>query len=161
MNGFNTPNEPSLFLTFDCFFVQCPTTFFSYILPVHPRIIHATRELPKPTRSLDQPSIGTFWARRVVSSAKRAKFRCDLCGKSAEHKAHEVDHILPRSQGGSDDETKGNYCIAINQWIFRWRVGRKQHGNGTSNIVQLREASHSGNSHRRVLFVASHCLLHR
>jgi ATP adenylyltransferase len=35
---------------------------------------------------------------------KRAKFRCELCGISAEEKALEVDHILPRSQGGSDDE---------------------------------------------------------
>lgn len=35
---------------------------------------------------------------------KRAKFRCELCGVSAEEKALEVDHILPRNQGGSDDE---------------------------------------------------------
>jgi hypothetical protein len=35
---------------------------------------------------------------------KSAKFRCVLCGTSAEEKALEVDHILPRSQGGSDDE---------------------------------------------------------
>lgn len=34
---------------------------------------------------------------------KRAKFRCELCGISAEHKALEVDHILPRNHGGSDD----------------------------------------------------------
>jgi len=35
---------------------------------------------------------------------KRAKFRCELCGISAEQKALEVDHILPRNLGGSDDE---------------------------------------------------------
>jgi ATP adenylyltransferase len=35
---------------------------------------------------------------------KRAKFRCELCGTSAEEKALEVDHILPRSKGGSDNE---------------------------------------------------------
>jgi len=34
---------------------------------------------------------------------KRAKFRCELCGISAEFKALEVDHILPRNRGGSDD----------------------------------------------------------
>jgi ATP adenylyltransferase len=34
---------------------------------------------------------------------KRAKFRCELCGISAEKKALEVDHILPRNNGGSDD----------------------------------------------------------
>ncbi|WP_038250428.1 HIT domain-containing protein [Ghiorsea bivora] len=34
---------------------------------------------------------------------KRAKFRCELCGISADKKALEVDHILPRNHGGSDD----------------------------------------------------------
>jgi len=34
---------------------------------------------------------------------KRAKFRCELCGISAEMKALEVDHIVPRNKGGSDD----------------------------------------------------------
>jgi ATP adenylyltransferase len=36
---------------------------------------------------------------------KRAKFRCELCGISAEDKALEVDHIVPRNNGGSDDIT--------------------------------------------------------
>ena len=36
---------------------------------------------------------------------KRAKFRCELCGTSAAAKALEVDHILPRNNGGSDDES--------------------------------------------------------
>ena len=35
---------------------------------------------------------------------KRAKFRCELCGVSAEEKALEVDHIVPRNHGGSDDQ---------------------------------------------------------
>jgi ATP adenylyltransferase len=34
---------------------------------------------------------------------KRAKFRCELCGVSAEEKALEVDHIEPRNWGGEDD----------------------------------------------------------
>ena len=34
---------------------------------------------------------------------KQAKFRCELCGISAEDKALEVDHIIPRNKGGSDD----------------------------------------------------------
>ncbi|SEN30089.1 HIT domain-containing protein [Nitrosomonas marina] len=34
---------------------------------------------------------------------KRARFRCELCGISAEKKALEVDHILPKNHGGSDD----------------------------------------------------------
>lgn len=34
---------------------------------------------------------------------KRASFRCELCGISAEDKAIEVDHIEPSNHGGSDD----------------------------------------------------------
>ena len=30
---------------------------------------------------------------------KRAKYRCELCGTSADEKALEVDHILPRNHG--------------------------------------------------------------
>ena len=33
----------------------------------------------------------------------RAKFRCELCGVSAEDKGLEVDHIFPKSRGGKDD----------------------------------------------------------
>ncbi len=56
------------------------------------------------------------WAHRRVSSGyipgtlkydvlKRAAFRCELCGHSAEERALEVDHILPRNKGGSDDKS--------------------------------------------------------
>jgi diadenosine tetraphosphate (Ap4A) HIT family hydrolase len=34
---------------------------------------------------------------------RRAGFRCDLCGISADERAIEVDHILPRRHGGTDD----------------------------------------------------------
>lgn len=55
-----------------------------------------------------------IWAHRRTSSGyisgtvkyrvlKRAKFRCELCGISAEEKALEIDHIIPRNQGGTDD----------------------------------------------------------
>jgi diadenosine tetraphosphate (Ap4A) HIT family hydrolase len=54
------------------------------------------------------------WSHRTKSSGyisgsirfeilKRARSRCELCGISAERKALEVDHILPRNKGGSDD----------------------------------------------------------
>lgn len=33
----------------------------------------------------------------------RAKFRCELCGTSADEKNLEVDHIFPKSLGGKDD----------------------------------------------------------
>lgn len=34
---------------------------------------------------------------------KRAAFRCELCGVSAAEKALEVDHIVPRNLGGTND----------------------------------------------------------
>lgn len=34
---------------------------------------------------------------------KRAKFHCELCGISAQDKALEVDHILPKNCGGDDE----------------------------------------------------------
>jgi len=34
---------------------------------------------------------------------KRAKYRCELCGASAENIALHVDHIIPRNKGGQDD----------------------------------------------------------
>ena len=56
----------------------------------------------------------SVWSHRKKSSGyisgtdryevlKRAKFHCELCGISAQEKALEVDHIIPRSCGGSDD----------------------------------------------------------
>ena len=45
----------------------------------------------------------------------RAKFKCELCGISADEKSIEVDHILPKSLGGKDDLT--NYqalCYSCN-----------------------------------------------
>lgn len=34
---------------------------------------------------------------------KAARFRCELCGISADDSALQVDHIMPRNKGGSDD----------------------------------------------------------
>jgi ATP adenylyltransferase len=34
---------------------------------------------------------------------KRSHFRCELCGVSADERALDVDHIVPRSAGGTDD----------------------------------------------------------
>jgi len=49
---------------------------------------------------------------RVLS---RAKFRCELCGISAEHKALEVDHIVPRNKEGTDDESNlQSLCYSCN-----------------------------------------------
>jgi ATP adenylyltransferase len=55
-----------------------------------------------------------IWQHRTASSGyisgtlryevlKRARFRCELCGVSADVRALEVDHIVPRNKGGTDD----------------------------------------------------------
>ena len=57
---------------------------------------------------------GRIWVHRSKSAGyisgslrynllKQAKFRCELCGTPADQKALEVDHIIPRNKGGSDD----------------------------------------------------------
>lgn len=57
-----------------------------------------------------------IWSHRKKSSGyvsgtlryeilKNAKFRCELCGISAEQKALEVDHIVPRKHGGGDEKS--------------------------------------------------------
>ena len=46
---------------------------------------------------------------------KRAKFHCELCGISADIKALEVDHILPRNHGGTDEsENLQALCYSCN-----------------------------------------------
>lgn len=46
---------------------------------------------------------------------KRAKYRCELCGASAEEVALHVDHIIPRNKGGQDDLTNFQaLCITCN-----------------------------------------------
>src|SRR5687768_8179907 len=40
---------------------------------------------------------------RSYEVLKAAKFRCELCGVSAEERALQVDHIVPRNHGASDE----------------------------------------------------------
>ena len=57
---------------------------------------------------------GNIWDHRKKSAGyisgtaryeilKKAKFRCELCGAAADQKALQVDHIIPRAAGGTDD----------------------------------------------------------
>ena len=65
-------------------------------------------------RSFVERRGGRIWSHRKKSSGyisgtlryeilKQAKYRCELCGISAEDKALEVDHIIPRNFGGTYD----------------------------------------------------------
>ena len=46
--------------------------------------------------------LGVIPGRIRYDTLKRAAFRCELCGVSADERALDVDHVLPRSKGGSD-----------------------------------------------------------
>ena len=52
---------------------------------------------------------------------KRAGFRCELCGISADERAIEVDHILPRKHGGVDDLTN-LHALCFARVRFRGKV---------------------------------------
>jgi ATP adenylyltransferase len=49
---------------------------------------------------------GTLW----YEVLRRARFRCELCGVSADVKALEVDHIIPRNKGGTTILTTCRRC---------------------------------------------------
>ena len=55
---------------------------------------------------------------------KRARFRCELCGVSADVRALEVDRIVPRSRGGTEDlDNLQTLCYRCN--AMKWdRQGR-------------------------------------
>ncbi len=48
-------------------------------------------------------SVGYISGTLKYDVLKRARFRCELCGISADIRALEVDHIVPRIRGGKDD----------------------------------------------------------
>lgn len=46
---------------------------------------------------------------------KRAKYRCELCGAHEDQAALHIDHIVPRSKGGSDDISNfQSLCVTCN-----------------------------------------------
>jgi ATP adenylyltransferase len=50
-------------------------------------------------------SVGYISGTLKYEVLKRAQFHCELCGISADEKALEPDHIVPRRHGGTDDLT--------------------------------------------------------
>ena len=50
-----------------------------------------------------RPGLGIIPGRVRYETLKRAAFRCELCGISADERALDVDHIKPRAHGGPDD----------------------------------------------------------
>ena len=60
-------------------------------------------------------SSGYISGRTRYDVLKSAKSRCLMCGKSNEDRAIEVDHIVPRNKGGSDDISNLQaLCVSCN-----------------------------------------------
>jgi ATP adenylyltransferase len=77
-------------------------------------ILELTNLLEEKIREYESKRVDAHWqhrkrGRRPVSGSiryevlKRASFRCELCGISADEKNLEVDHITPKSLGGADE----------------------------------------------------------
>jgi ATP adenylyltransferase len=84
-----------------------------------------------------------IWAHRNISLGmipgntrfevlKRAGFRCDLCGIPHAERALEVDHILPRKYGGTDD--------LENLQALCWKCNAGKRANDSTDLRQLRES---------------------
>jgi ATP adenylyltransferase len=50
-----------------------------------------------------RPATGIIPGSLRCNTFKRAAGRCELCGIPHEERALDVDHIVPRSEGGTDD----------------------------------------------------------
>jgi len=50
-----------------------------------------------------RPGLGIIPGRVRYDTLKQAAFRCELCGVAADERALDVDHILPKSLGGTDE----------------------------------------------------------
>jgi diadenosine tetraphosphate (Ap4A) HIT family hydrolase len=60
-------------------------------------------------------SVGYISGTLKYEVLKRAQFHCELCGIAADIKALEVDHIIPRKHGGTDDlENLQALCYSCN-----------------------------------------------
>ena len=60
-------------------------------------------------------SLGYISGSTKYEVLKRARYRCQLCGVSAEHRALEVDHIVPRKfSGGNDISNLQALCYSCN-----------------------------------------------
>jgi 5-methylcytosine-specific restriction endonuclease McrA len=79
-----------------------------------PKIAHLVELCQKKLTEYEAKRGEQIWQHRKLSSGyisgtlrfevlKKAQFHCELCGISAAIRALEVDHIVPRNLGGTDD----------------------------------------------------------
>jgi ATP adenylyltransferase len=78
------------------------------------------------------PGLGQIPGKLRYGTLKRAGFRCELCGISAEERALDVDHILPRKAGGADDPA--------NLQALCWKCNTSKGAGDDTDFRGLREA---------------------
>lgn len=62
----------------------------------------------------------------------RAKGRCEACGVSSEERAIDVDHIIPKNKGGSDDES--------NLQALCYKCNRQKRDTDNTDYKQVKES---------------------
>lgn len=78
-----------------------------------------------------------IWAKKRFQVLQRDNFRCKYCGKNWEDVTLEVDHIIPKSKGWSDDfDNLITCCRECNIWKWKEIVG------APINIWKLKVAEH-------------------
>ena len=88
------------------------------------------------------------WQHRIKSSGhvpgslrydilRRAKGHCEACGVSAEERALEVDHIIPRNKGGTDDLS--------NLQALCYRCNAQKRDRDDTNFTAVRESYNDRN----------------
>jgi len=76
------------------------------------------------------PGLGRMPGKLRYETLKRAGFRCELCGISADERALDVDHILPRKAGGRD--------VLENFEALCWRCNKDKGAGDDADLRTLR-----------------------
>jgi ATP adenylyltransferase len=79
-----------------------------------------------------RPGLGIIPGRQRYETLKAAGFRCELCGVAADERALDVDHILPRKRGGTDD--------SANLQALCWKCNGDEGAGDDADLRQMRAA---------------------
>jgi diadenosine tetraphosphate (Ap4A) HIT family hydrolase len=79
-----------------------------------------------------RPATGIIPGSVRYNTFKRAAGRCELCGVPHEERALDVDHIVPRSEGGTDDQD--------NLQALCWRCNQDKGAGDATDFRGIRES---------------------
>jgi 5-methylcytosine-specific restriction enzyme A len=85
--------------------------------------LRCTNTYPCPSHDRSHGRGWTWSTHTVPAVLARDGHRCQQCGKPCPHpRHHDVDHVLPRAEGGSDDLSNlRTLCAAANRGSGRCR----------------------------------------